>query len=205
MSEPFPVIIPTRSGPDRLARLVEQIAATAGHPHRIVYTGLSTGSEAAIRNLGLSFAGADVVAMVDDDVAFDSVGWLRVLAEALARPEVVMVSAQLFNPGGGYAYMTGLSDCGLEGRPDGETVVPTKRLLTACCAFRPCGLRFDERYVGSGFEDVDFCNQLAQARPDGAFLVCHAARAVHRNEAKEQRGLNWKHNEALYKTKWGTP
>lgn len=198
------VIIPTMRQPYSLTRLLEQIEATAGYPHRVIVTGADA-SAAVNRNLGLSRSGGDLVAMVDDDVEFGdaSHGWLRVLYEALHRPEVVMVSAQLFTSRGAFAYMTGLDDCGLPPRRAGETVVPSRRLLTACCALKPHGLRFDEEYVGSGFEDVDFCNQLARVRPDGVFLVCHDAHAIHKNEAKNQGGRNWKRNEALYLSKWG--
>ena len=78
-----------------------------------------------------------------------------------------------------------------------------RRLLTACCAFKPCGLLFDEGYVGSGFEDIDFCNRLAEARPDGKFVICHDSKVVHRNEAKNQRGENWRLNLARYERAWG--
>lgn len=206
MTQPIDVIIPTRQPPNALAQLIDQIGRTARHPHNIVYTGDETGSAARNRNLGLERSGADVVVMVDDDIEFwvpEAFGWLRVLAEALARPEVVMVSAQLLKPEGGFAYMTGLDDCGGKPRRDGEWVVPTRTLLTACCGIKPHGLRFDEGYVGSGFEDCDFCHRLAAVKPDGVFLVCHAALAVHRNEAKEQRGRNWRQNEARYKHIWG--
>jgi glycosyltransferase involved in cell wall biosynthesis len=198
------VVIPTRVQPAALADLTAQIAETAGCAYRIVHTGNPRGSASANRNLGLSRSNGQMVAMVDDDVEFppSSVGWLRVLVEALSRPSVVMVSAQLYHPDGRHAYMTGVQDCGNAPKDEGETVVPSRRLLTACCAFKPSGLTFDEGYVGSGFEDIDFCNQLAAARPDGVFLVCHEARAVHRNEAKHQRGIFWKRNEARYNMKW---
>lgn len=221
------VIIPTRQPADALLSLVRQIEVTAGCPHRIIHTGSVLGSASVNRNLGLSKAALgrlierrktwngendmdiettnDAIAMVDDDVEFPpwTFGWLKVLIQALARPEVVMASAQLYAPDGKYAYMTGLDDCGDVPKPTGETLVRSKKLLTACCAFKPSGLWFDEHFVGSGFEDVDFCNQLVLERPDGLFLVCHDARAVHRNEAKEQRGDNWKFNEAYYAVKWG--
>jgi glycosyltransferase involved in cell wall biosynthesis len=198
------VVIPTMRRAADLALLLDQIRQTAGYPCRVIVTGTNA-SAAVNRNLGLSQTNGDRVVMVDDDIEFtaDSTGWLRVLADALNRPEVVMVSAQLLNPNGSYAYMTGLQDCGLEPRSSGETVVPSKRLLTACCAFKPHGLRFDEAYIGSGFEDCDYSNQLAAIRPDGVFLVCHDARAIHRNEAKNQRGSYWDRNKARYLAKWG--
>ncbi len=201
------VIIPTQSRPELLQDLVERIKATADYPHRVVYTGKEV-SAAANRNLGLLRSGGDQVVMLDDDVTPLSLGWLQVIAEALARPEVVMVSAQLYDLPfeGSYrrpGYMTGLQDWGGVPKGSGETVVPTKRLLTACCAFKPCGLWFDEGYVGSGFEDTDYCNQLALARPDGVFLICHDAHVEHRNHQRNQTGQFWGHNKARYESKWG--
>jgi glycosyltransferase involved in cell wall biosynthesis len=198
------VIVPSMRSGESLRPLADRIRATAGMPCRVITTGLDA-SASVNRNCGLKQSAGPVVAMVDDDIEFgpESAGWLRVFADALARPDVVMVSAQLLKPDGSFAYMTGLDDCGGTGRRMGETGVPTRRLLTACCAFKPHGLTFDERYVGSGFEDVDFCNQLAEAVPAGVFLVCHAALAIHRNEAKNQRGEFWRRNEAAYLEKWG--
>lgn len=200
------VIIPTRSSPPALEKLVRQIHATAGYPHKIVYTGLYA-SAACNRNIGLDRSEGKAIVMVDDDIEFspESAGWLAIFQEALSRPEVVMVSAQLLNPNGSFAYMTGLDDCGLSPRKDGESVVPSKRLLTACCAFKHHNLRFDEKFIGSGFEDLDFCNSLAAVRPDGIFLVCHRALAVHRNEHKNQQGSYWRANEAYYNRKWRIP
>lgn len=204
MPDPVPIIIPTRSPPESLYKLVRQIESTAGYPHHILFTG-EDASAAVNRNLGLRLVQGDIAVMVDDDVEFtpSCSGWLRVLVEALLRPDVLMVSAQLLTPLGGFAYMTGVDDCGINPKQVGETIVPTKRLLTACCAFKHCGLLFDENYVGSGFEDIDFCNQLARARPDGLFLVCHRAWAIHRNEQKNQCGENWRRNQDYYLGKWG--
>lgn len=221
----IPVIIPSILPLDQLAKLGQEIESTAGWPHKRIFC-CSSGSASANRNCGLDCAGdAEMVVMLDDDVMPMNHGWLRILVEALSRPEVVMVSAQLYKPHEGYthgdspnnphipepsfghnlafAYMTGLQDWGGVPKDTGETIVPTKRLLTACVAFKPSGCRFDEGYIGSGFEDVDYCNQLAAARPDGLFLVCHDSQVVHFNEQREQRGDIWEKNKALYERKWG--
>jgi glycosyltransferase involved in cell wall biosynthesis len=205
MVSPIDVIIPTRSPPDVIQRLVDQISDTAGYPHRIVYTGADA-SAAANRNLGLDRSDGDMVAMVDDDIEFPPhcAGWLSLLVHTMSHPNVVMVSAQLVSPKGGFAYMTGVDDCGNTARLYGESIVPTKKVLTACCVFRHYGLRFDENYIGSGFEDIDFCHSLAALQPTGIFMVCHSAWAIHHNEQKNQKGRNWKANEDLYNKKWGS-
>jgi hypothetical protein len=212
-------VIPTRRCWDEMIPLVRQIEATAGIPCEVIVTGVANGSAAVNRNRGLDIAFSpdeigcvldnnEPICMVDDDVSFPMhLGcdrWLRVLVDAIRRPEVVMVSSYLLKPNGTPAYMTGLNDCYVSHEPVGEWIVPTKRLLTACCCIKMNGLRFDERYVGSGFEDTDACNQLSRLRPEGIFLVCYNSRVVHHNEQKEQRGSNWKINRNIYQSKWGT-
>lgn len=198
------VIIPTRRQSYELSGLESQIVRTAGCPVTVIHTGADA-SASVNRNLGLSRITSEVAVMVDDDIEFldESQGWLTYMLAELSKPEVVMVSAQMLNQSGEFSYMTGLEDCGNKPRRDGVTIVPSKRLLTACCAFKHHGLRFDEEYIGSGFEDIDFCNQLAARVPDGVFAICHSARVVHRNECKNQRGGYWKHNETIYTKKWG--
>lgn len=196
----IPVIIPSISPVSTI--LIEEIVAAGGNPIQIH----SKSSAAINRNAGLAaVSNAEMVVMIDDDIKPMHRDWLKIMIGALSRPEVVMVSAQLYAANGErFGYMTGLQDWGGIPKDTGETVVPTKRLLTACCAFKPSGCKFDEGYVGSGFEDIDFCNQLAAARPDGIFLVCHDAHVIHFNEMREQRGINWVMNKARYEMKWGT-
>lgn len=197
------VIIPSYKTELELSGLIASIRATAGCSHRIVTT-CQPLSAAGNRNYGLDRAAfKDMVVMVDDDIQCWKYGWLKILFDAIMRPEVVMVSAQLFRPGGAkFAYMTGINDWGATPKWTGETVVRTKMLLTACCAIKPHGLRFDEEYVGSGFEDTDFCKQLERAAPDGIFLVCHDAHIIHLNEQKRQVENNDR-NRVRYISKWG--
>lgn len=197
------IIIPTMLEDVKLKHLINQIKRTANYPYEILFTGTNS-SASANRNIGLRQSKCPMVVMVDDDIEFPNIsyGWLNNLVETLSRPDVVMVSAQLLNKDHTYAYMTGLQDCKLPPKVVGETIVPTKRILTACCAFKHYGLLFDENFVGSGFEDIDFCNQLAKKRPDDKFIICHSALAIHRNEAKNQRGDYWTYNEQYYNRKW---
>jgi hypothetical protein len=199
------VIIPTQKSVASLQPLIQQIQNTAGIPCEVYITS-SVGSAAFNRNLGLEWAKkekAEWVCMVDDDCAMHSYsqGWLAKLAKAMERTDVVFASATLYKADGTPAYMTGLNDCGGMHQEVGEWECPTKRILTACCAFKPHGLKFDETFIGSGFEDTDFCNQLSNLKPNGKFIICFTSKIIHNNEMKEQRN-NWDWNRLVYQSKW---
>lgn len=201
--KPIKVIIPTQKSAEQVSTLVAQIKETAGVPCEVFVTGIKDGSASVNRNCGLDWAkDAEWVCMVDDDCLVPNYCWLAVLAEAMNHWDVVFASSALYKANGAPAYMTGLNNCGGVMQTHGTWVCPNKRILTACCAFKPHGLRFDEHYVGSGFEDTDFCNQLA-AKVDAVckFIVCFNSRVIHNNEMKEQRN-NWEWNKLLYDSKW---
>ncbi len=189
-----------------LTDLVDEIERTAGVPVNVIVTN-ATGSAAVNRNIGLERCATtigDSMIMVDDDMERFPMGWARRLLEVLNNhPKCVMVSPQLARPNGKPGLMIG----GVHIQREGVTAARERRLPTACVAIRRNNLRFDENYMGSGFEDDDYCAQLRMCCPNAQFLVCHDLWIVHRNEMKNQDypdGPNWEHNKALYKRKWGT-
>lgn len=196
------VIVPTCKLPGQVAALMNELYEASNRTCRI-FIAASPGSAACNRNNGLRGVSADIVAMVDDDIRSPNKDWLtHLIAPLIDDPDVIMTSAQLYHEDGTYAYMMGLSDTDLPPREHGITVLPVPRLLTACCAFRNDGTRFDEGYVGSGFEDTDFCRQLALKYPHGKFVVCHDAHVVHISEQKNQN-VNLETNRAYFVKKWG--
>lgn len=204
MFNSVPVIIPSILAPVQLLELEQKLIETADYPCEVIKS-CSLNSASINRNDGIHLAGnCEMIVMVDDDILPLNNDWLRILIETLSRPDVAMVSSQLYKADGVTpAYMTGLQDCDLLPKDVGITEVPTKRLLTACCAFKPNGCLFDETYVGSGFEDIDYCNQLAAKRPNDLFLICHDSHVIHYNEQRQQRGSNWTRNKNHYESKWG--
>ncbi|KKK62254.1 hypothetical protein LCGC14_3006180, partial [marine sediment metagenome] len=166
-------------------------------------------SAAVNRNRGLEEAESDLVVMVDDDIECLPQGWGKALVDVLREnPDCVTVSARLMNPDGTPGPMlrnppptkdTGLTIAGA--------------LLTACAAFRNDGLRFDENFLGSGFEDDAYCFCLREKYPNGIFLINEGVRVIHRNEMKNQGfikgvgpvpGGNFEKNRAYYESKWST-
>lgn len=193
------IIIPTCKPPEAVAALVAEIEATAGLPCRVTAT-CRDASAAANRNYGLDNSASDPLIMVDDDMERFPQDWAVKLIEVLAdRPNCVMVSPQLAKPDGSPGIMMG----NMDHRRSGVTVCGERKLATACIAIRRNSLRFDESYIGSGFEDNDYCFQLRAAFPDAEFCVRHDLWIVHRNEQKNQGGAFWEHNRAICHGKWG--
>ncbi len=201
------VIIPTCKTQLSLAYELHDMLVADGCRARVRAT-CQQGSAAYNRNWGLNQATADCVIMVDDDVCQFPAGWVHQLADVLLlNPYCIMVSARLMNDDGTLGPML---RNGPPGPLGGWTYVDA--LPTACIAFRNDGLRFDENFIGSGWEDDDFCAQLRRKYPKGTFIINEDVRVVHRNEMKNQGfikgkgpvpGGNFEKNQAYYESKWG--
>lgn len=198
------VIIPTCKAPREVAPQVAEIIATAGVPVRVIPT-CTPGSASQNRNIGLDAASSPIRIMLDDDVCDFDEGWAGALVETLRNhPQCVMVSPQLMRPGrSGFGFMMGLAkpDQGKE-KGNGCTRITGPHLLTACVAIRKDGLRFDEAFLGSGFEDNEYCDQQNAKYPGCFRLVNHDVQVVHWNEMKQQRE-NWEHNKGHYERTGG--
>ncbi len=199
------VIIPTCKSLDELvtsygAPLVDEVDRTAGCPVNVIAT-CKPVSASANRNLGLDQAESEVRLMIDDDIESMQHGWVEKMVEVMRDyPECVMLTVELFDLKGGRGLMAG-------GPPRGDrgvSVVPSRKLLTACIAIRkwPDHIRFDEEFIGSGFEDDDISAQLRQEYPDGTWMICHDVRVVHANEMKGQ-AAPFEINKRHFQEKWG--
>lgn len=203
------ILIPTCKRPHELAGMVAAIHATTNDSDVIV-SGLPA-SASVNRNYCLSLIEQHdrdgvpietITIMLDDDIEGFYEGWTWDLTEPLVKDDsVVMVSARLLNPDGSFGPTC--SRCyeaepeEIEIKSNGVCVIPT-----AAIAFRYRGFKFDEHFIGSGFEDNDWCFQYLAADPSAKFLQSNRCRLVHRNEMKNQKGSNWKHNMAYFFTKW---
>jgi len=138
--------------------------------------------------------------MLDDDISGFYPGWHLDLLAPFRDPLVCMVSARLMNPDGSIGPTCSrcydLEPEEIEVFSDGHCVLPT-----AAIAFRNIGLRFDERYKGSGWEDNDFCFQYLKANPKYKFIQSNRCRLIHANEMKHQAEY-WTHNKEYFEWKW---
>ena len=140
------------------------------------------------RNIGLDRASSEFIIMCDDDTKDYPIGWDKDLIDILEKTNGSMVGARLLNPDG-RMQNTAYGNFELE-----FPYVQVRTMITAVCAFRSTKLRFDENYVGSGYEDTDFCRQLG-----GKFFVVNTVVVTHRNEHKKPNDVK---NAAYYTEKW---
>lgn len=198
MGRPLPdIIIPTCRSSAEVAPLVCELEGYSW-PCRVCAT-CQPVSAATNRNSGLAWAQSDIVFMCDDDTQGFYPGWWEPMARILREdPGVCMVSARLLRPDGTPGLMMFPGDTAPP-----ITYVP--RLPTACVAFwREKGIAFDEEFIGSGFEDDDFCALLRQRHPHSRYAISNLTRIVHLNERKHQTGPNWNRNKAHFESKWMT-
>lgn len=194
------ILIPTCKRPHELADMVAAIHATT-QDSDVIVSGLPA-SASINRNYCLSLVAVDEIAiMLDDDIEGFYPDWTCDLLAALRDEKVAVASARLLNPDGSAGptcsrcYELWPEEIQIES--NGICVIPT-----AAIAFRHRGFMFDEQFLGSGFEDNDWMFQYLKSEPAAKFIQSNRCRLVHRNEMKNQKGANWKHNQAYFLSKW---
>ena len=193
------IIIPTCKSPDKVRGIVKEITATAGIDFKIIPTCFQA-SAATNRNYGLNQSISEIIIMVDDDIIDLPEGWAGKLTQPLHLEEnIVMVSARLMRSKTYLGVMMNLKiDLSKE-----IVDVPERMVPSACIAFRRNELRFDEGYIGAGYEDTDYCMQLGNKYPNGKFLIHNGVPVVHKNEMKNQQlGGCLLQNKRYFERKW---
>jgi len=192
------VVIPTIRTAEEVAPLVAQIRATAGVPVN-VFASCQRISAAKNRNLGLEQSRSEILFMLDDDITCLPENWaIRMIEVMQSHPQCVMCSPRLLDLDGTFGTMAGYPS----NAQKGCEVLGSRELLTAFIGIRRTALRFDPNYIGSGFEDNDYCRQLVAKFPDAEFICIHDLLAVHRNEKKNQHGEYWQKNSRYFRRKW---
>lgn len=181
------IIIPTIRTEAEIAGLISEIKNSVAYELNLI---IVSGNQSAAknRNIGLDKAKAEFIVMCDDDIEGFSYGWDKDLIDALKQTGASMIGARLFNPDGAL-QVTNYRNFDLS-----KDLVEVEIMITACCAFKNTALRFDENYIGSGYEDTDFCRQLG-----GKFFVTNKVKLVHKNEHKNPFDLK---NGEYFREKW---
>ena len=151
------------------------------------------GSAALNRNVGLEWAESDYIIMLDDDTSGFYIDWWKDLIQPLvAHEDVCMVSARLMHPEipGKHGKMMFQGNIAAH-------ISEVPQVPTACCSFRRDSLRFDESFIGSGFEDTFFCECKKALCPGSRAVITNSCQIRHRNEEKGQAD-NWAVNKGTY-------
>ncbi len=180
--------------------MLNQVSTLAGVDHKL-FASCKIASAATNRNICLEQGGSEIIIMIDDDIQGFFHGWAHYLIKPLLDPWIGMVSARLFNVNG-TVQKTCMHNDALSPELITLTPEPNRIMPSAAIAFRRTNLRFDENFLGSGWEDTDFCRQYWQKFPNCKFVVTNACKLVHRNEMKSQ-GVHWARNKEYFKKKWG--
>lgn len=181
------IIIPTVRTEEEIAGMISEIKKSVSYELDLI---IASGNRSAAknRNIGLDRTKAEFIIMCDDDTESFPYAWDRDLIEGLKQVGASIVGARLLNPDGNL-QKTNYRNFDLS-----KDFVEVRRMITACCAFRNTTLRFDENYIGSGFEDTDFCKQMG-----GKFFVANKVKVIHRNENKNP---SKKQNRDYFRKKW---
>jgi GT2 family glycosyltransferase len=179
------------------ARAVAEASLPAVH----WLTGITPFVFARNANLGITMASTDVVLLNDDTSLLTHRGFSLLAAETLRHPEV------------------GICSAGIRGAVGNPNQIATRtpnlrydtRAIAFVCVFVPwrtytqVGL-FDERFVGYGFEDNDYCARvLAEGLKIGIWDGCVVDHAALPSTFRTRPDLTalFEQNRQLYRTKWG--
>lgn len=185
------ILIPTCKDKEDISLLIEEIKRTATGSYNIIVSSNQLYSASENRNACLNQSTAEFVIFCDDDLGGFVSGWNEKLIEGLSQLDVSVVSARLMKKDGTPGIMCA------EQYNDSTRFVLAKSLPTACIAFKHTNLRFDETFIGSGYEDNDYLNQLG-----GKYLIDNNVRVIHYNEQKNQQGKYWEFNRDYFLKKW---
>lgn len=197
---PVSICIPTcrENVSEQVTKIIDTCYGITGYE---VFASCQKGSASLNRNWCLSKANNDLIVMVDDDITGFYKGWvIDLLFPILQDNTISIVSARLLSASGGYGAMMHDNGKYCNGYyPPKADFVPT-----SCVAFYRTDLRFDENFIGSGFEDTDFCKQMSMKFPDKHCVINNSCKMTHLNEMKNQQGEYWDKNRAYYLGKWGS-
>jgi GT2 family glycosyltransferase len=152
-------------------------------------------SAAKNRNFALSWASSDIIIFLDDDITGFYKGWLTDLIEPMSDPNIMVLGARLTNP-------EGKSQMGANSSAEPVYPANDNRVTTAVIAIRKNDIRFDENFIGSGYEDTDYCQQIKEKHGLSKIWINNNCKLIHINEMKNQGGEYWEHNHAYYCQKW---
>jgi hypothetical protein len=144
------ILIRSYAPGERLRALLDSLTRTTRSPYNLTVV-VGRRHAARNQNLGLERARTRYAVLLDDDILLSD-GWLERLRETMERTGAGAVSGRQLSMDGRPLYTSA-------GCPEGAIIEAP--IGGTCFMFRnDLGLRFDEAYVRSQWDDVDFMFQL---------------------------------------------
>ena len=157
--EAVDIVIPAYKIEKNLSLLLEEIQQKTAPPYNIILLHREQ-SAAKNRNDGLNRCESPFIIMLDDDVRDLPYLWnKRLIDRLLYNPNIMAASARLMSEDSRIG-LNSANNYNLSTEYEKVNMIPT-----ACCVFRKAdvdrvNLKFDERFLGSGWEDTCFFFEL---------------------------------------------
>lgn len=194
------IIIATNKSREKIQAQITEIENNTPEPHRIIAT-CQPLSAAKNRNFGLECADSSIIIMCDDDITGYYKGWLSdMISPFSSHPDCILLSARLLDKNKNIAHMMGVYGVPNKGLHRASKFWNNRyyRVATACIAFRKNSVRFNDDFIGSGYEDTSFMNRINLSFPESYMLINNNCYLIHLNEEKGQGGENFNHNKSTY-------
>lgn len=198
------IILVTNKKPTKMMPKLKILDDTVEGREFLIYSGIDA-SASVNRNHGLDRVESDIFIMMDDDIDGFYSGWVNDLVTPMLKDEsIIVTSARLLKEDGTKGFMMGDNKNYSPGVHEAEktTYKGYYRIPTACLAIRKNDLRFDEGFIGSGYEDTDFLNRLNVAFPHMKMVINNDCQLIHYNNMTKQGGQYFEHNKKYYLSKY---
>ena len=170
---------------------IGSIMSTVHQPYCL--TVISTnGSAAKNKNIAFDLARSGHFIIVDDDLIFSQSGWASMLMQSLENvPSATAVGGRvIFNSDG--------KSIGFDA-PD-DSLVDNIRVTGCMLAIKDVGIRYDENYIKSQGDDIDF---MLQNRLNGYSVLCDTRVMANHPVAVAYDTDYHAHNAQYAYDKWG--
>jgi hypothetical protein len=188
------IVIPTLKKTYEIKPLIDSILSVTGDCN--VVASCIPVSAAKNRNMLIDMTSSPVFITVDDDITGFFKGWTDILLKPFRNKKVHVVSARLMSDEKQYGIMMNMET------DKTSEYARVDFVPGACCALRRNGLRFDEKYIGSGYEDTDYMMQVRKLDESAKILIANRCKLIHLNEMKNQKDTHV-FNRAHFVSKWG--
>jgi len=208
------ITIPTCKTKEQVQPLLDEAVKNLSGDYRYnPFSSCLKDSASVNRNYCINNAQGDIIIMFDDDIKGFYPGWEKDLISPFLKfpGKFSIISARLITETGDMAGQLGDGIEPYLSEKDFQIAYHTAKTKlnlvgSSCIAFpTDVGVRFDEAFLGAGYEDTDFCMQVNQKHPNKKTIINNRCKMIHLSESKG-RTVGGKDtigaNRGLFRKKW---